>query len=265
MYSHWKFWKLKFWKSLLEITSQFFSFISAAQNILKQLKFYPLKTSNKAPVSERIVQCYFSTNVWFFSSYGWISGAGRSEQEGFSLLQLCCEEVWRGGAVLLRGPHGHGGSCGCISDFDQLLWPVSAQGRGRLAWWVRISPKLVRAICLWSMSFCCTQEISVSSTAWISVEHFDLQFSIIGMPFFTSSAPAGFGTSGSLVVSLLLVINISYPADASLVPSQTTAALSLKQARYQQWCSFLIKLILTVPKYMCCRCVQFKQMGRRTK
>lgn len=38
--------------------SQFFSFVSAVQNILKELKFYLLKTCNEAAVLDRIVQCY---------------------------------------------------------------------------------------------------------------------------------------------------------------------------------------------------------------
>lgn len=48
---------------VLEITARnnisfSFSFISAAPNILKVLKFYLLKTCNKVPVLDRIVQCY---------------------------------------------------------------------------------------------------------------------------------------------------------------------------------------------------------------
>lgn len=50
---------------------------------------------------------------------------------------------------------------------------------------------------------------------------------------FLPTITASSGTSESLVVSLSIVRYVSYPADASLFPSQTSTVLYLKQASYQ--------------------------------
>lgn len=80
----------------LEITARnnipkFFLYVSCSEH-LKAVKV--LSTQDLIRSSSFRQGCSVPlANVWFFSSFGWISGAGRSEREGFSVFLQCCEEV----------------------------------------------------------------------------------------------------------------------------------------------------------------------------